>query len=139
MRRRDAGLSARGRVRCLLGDQRDVVQRRDAGLLHAGRDVRAVRFERAVQRRGARLQHGHARLPRLRERRRMWGLDAGLPDVGGLRAVLGDERERVRRRDAGLLHAVGDLRALRVERAVHGQRADLQHDDARLPRLRGRR
>jgi len=53
--------------------------------------------------------------------------------------MFGDERERLRRRDAGLLRARGHLRAVRLERAMRRHDAGLQHDDAHLPELRGRR
>ena len=69
----------------------------------------------------------------------MWGRDAGVPGLGRVRAVLGDERQRVQRRYAGLLHGGSDLRAVPDERAVWRHDADLQHDDAHLPHLRRRR
>jgi hypothetical protein len=51
--------------------------------------------------------------------------------------VLGDQRDRLQRRDARLLHDDGDVRPLCLERDVLRHDARLQHDDARLPRLRG--
>jgi hypothetical protein len=69
----------------------------------------------------------------------VWRRDAGVSVVGRVRPVLGDQRERLLGRDAGLLRARGHLRAVRVERAVRRDDAGLQHDDAHLPRLRGRR
>ena len=195
VRRRDARLPAVRRLRPVLGDQRHAVQRRDAGLLHDDRDLRAVHVERAVRRRRRRsatrrrtpaapapatasaaaprppasrrapaasarrrnatacagatpvcytpagdlrrrassnaqcgghdagLQHDDAHLPRLRRRRRVRRRDAGLPAVA---APAASARRRnatlVQRRDAGLLHGGGDLRALHLERAVRRRR-----------------
>ena len=135
----DPGVPAVGRVRAVLGDQRDRVLRRDPRLLRGDGDLRALHLERAVRGHHAGLQHGDAHLPRLRGRRRVRRRDTGLPGVGRLRAVLGDERDRVLGGDARLLRGGGDLRALHLERAVRGRDAGLQHGDAHLPRLRGRR
>jgi hypothetical protein len=120
----------------MLGDERDGVQRRDAGLLHAHGNLRAVRFERPVRRHDAGLQYRHAHLPRLRGRRRMRGRDAGLSGVGRVRAVLRDERDRVRGRNARLLHAVGHVCAVRVECPVRRRDARVQPEHAHLPRVR---
>ena len=53
--------------------------------------------------------------------------------------MLGDQRHGLHGRDAGLLHGDGDLRAVRIERAVRGDDAGLQHGHARLPGLQRRR
>jgi hypothetical protein len=65
--------------------------------------------------------------------------DAGVPGVGRLRAVLGDERHKVHREHAGLLHHHGHLRHLDIKRAVRNDDAGVQHHDAPLPCLRQRR
>jgi hypothetical protein len=140
VRRFDAGLPGLGGVRAVLGDQREPVQWVDPGLLHADRDLRAVYLERAVFGHDAGVQYRDAHVPRVRRGRRVRRFDAGVPDVGGVRAVLGDQREPVRRFDAGLLHARRDLRTVYLERAVRRLDPDLQHDDAHVPRVRrGRR
>jgi hypothetical protein len=38
--------------------------------------------------------------------------DAGVPNVGGVRAMFGDQRDPVQRRDPRLLHADRDVRAV---------------------------
>jgi hypothetical protein len=68
VRGRDTGLPGVGRLRPVLGDERERVRRRDAGLLHAVGDVRAVRVERPVRRRHPGLRPEHAHLPRVRRR-----------------------------------------------------------------------
>jgi len=62
----------------MLGNERDGVQRGDAGLLHDERDVRALHLGRAVFGDEAGLQHRDARVPRVRWRRRVWRGDAGV-------------------------------------------------------------
>ena len=77
-------------------------------------------------------------VPGLRGRRRMRRRDAGLPAVGRVRPVLGDQRGPVHRHDAGVQHDGRELRRLHVERAVRRDDAGVQHDDAHVPRVRGR-
>ena len=138
--RRDAGLSGVGRLRPVLGDERHQVLGGDAGLLHDDGDLRAVHVERAVRGDDAGVQHDHARLPRLRRRHRVRRRHAGLSGVGRLRSVLGHQHHGLHRRDTGLLHDHGDLRAVHLERAVRGNVAGVQHDHAQLPGLqRGQR
>ena len=112
---------------------------RDAGLLAATGDLRAVHVERAVRRDDAGVQHRDAHLPRLRGRRRVRRRDAGVPGERRVRPVLGDERDRVPGATPVCFAAARDLRAVPVERAVRRRDAGVQHRDAHLPRLRGRR
>jgi len=86
----------------MLGHERDQVHGGDAGLLHDDGDLRAVHLECAVRGDDPGVQHGHARLSGLRRRQRVRRFDAGLPVVGRLRSMLGDEYHQVHGRHAGL-------------------------------------
>jgi hypothetical protein len=96
----------------MFGDEHEPVQRVDAGLLHADRDLRPMYLQCAVWRVDAGVQHDDARVSGVRQRRRVWRIDTGVPAGGLVWTVLGDERHPVHGRDARVRRGHGDVRAV---------------------------
>jgi hypothetical protein len=92
-----------------------------------------------VWRHDADLQHDDPQLRRLRLGRRLRRVHPRLSGFGRLRAVLGDQQHPVHRRNAGLLHDDGDVRAVHLECTVRRNGAGLQLGHPPLPRLCQRR
>ena len=136
VRRLDAGLSVFRCLRSVFGDKFQCLHGHHALLLHGQRHLRALPRQCRLLGNDADLQHDHARLRGLLQRRAVSLRDARLSVLRFVRSVLGHQHQQVHGGHAGLRHGKRYLRSLHLQRPVQRNHAGVQHVNARLPRLR---